>query len=165
MSAMYYIWKNYDISDETYVGLRHYRRRLEFSMMQIEGSEIITSYPYICPNGALKRLQKNVSSEFAALVRQCLHITYPSMVKEIDDILDGEYYYPYNLFIMRGDIFNEYCHFMFENLFYIEQEGYDMEEVRRTDALSRAAEILTTVFFRLFCSHYTIKHTSRRIFV
>ncbi|ELU5091550.1 DUF4422 domain-containing protein, partial [Campylobacter jejuni] len=77
---------------------------------------------------------------------------YSSLVNEIDQ---NTVYYPYNMFIMKKDIFFKYCNFLFEVVFLLNDIlGYDVSkrDVWTRRELAWVSEYISTLFF------YTVKH-------
>ncbi len=120
----------------------------------IEGTDIITSVPYDVTYRGFHNLfehyaevptQHRKDLELALAVVKELH---PKYSKAAEEYLNGTKFYPCNLFIMRKDIFEEYCQWLFSILFELEKRiditGYDETEQR---AIGFLGERLWGVFF------------------
>lgn len=123
MTAIYWAWKHYDdLRDPEYIGFNHYRR-----FFRIEDLEDRDDYDIICA----ERIREPVSIYKAYEVyhvKQHMDIML-NIVKgmkcpfegDIENTFKGIYMYPCNMFVMRKELFFEYCEEMFRILFELEK--------------------------------------------
>lgn len=148
LTGMYWAWKNMQGVD--YIGLCHYRRFFDFHhQCGIYDSkdflvEDVSSVHLDVPSSVCDYLNKGFvylakprhlrQSVFADYC--CMH--YSRDIIELENVIKSKdtenkyysaYYYifkknnkfhPYNMFLMRWDLFNDYCSWMFDILFELE---------------------------------------------
>lgn len=54
-------------------------------------------------------------------LRKIIEELYPDYLTAFDQAMDCNYMYPFNMFIMRKELLNEYCKFLFGVLFELEK--------------------------------------------
>ena len=121
MTSIYWIWKNYWNEDVKYIGFNHYRRM--FSPADIKDYhdyDIIVAKPY--------NLISNVLDQYSAVhhsydINVLLGLLQDSIKKS--DLkkfaTSKQLYAPCNMFIMKKELFDEYCNFMFPKLLQLEK--------------------------------------------
>lgn len=178
LTALYWAWKN--LKNIDYIGLCHYRRYFKFNnifnlcnksidemlfpskkqiLKKIGNNDIIVAkpfkYPYnlfddyaICHNGLDMRFICN-------LIKESFSIYYES-TKEI--LTKSNALSPYNMFIMKWHIYDEYCSFLFPLLEKVEREiiinNYSPYQKRIYGFI---AERLLNVFIHYNRKKYSIK--------
>ncbi len=135
LTALYWIWKN---SKADIVGLVHYRRYF-FKKMYSKKIENVLKQ-----NEVIKYLDKNdiiipkedyiykydIERQYGARhnikdYKKCREIIvkYTPEYKDAFDIVSKrKYFYPYNMFIMKKKIYDEYAQWLFDILFKLEEE-------------------------------------------
>lgn len=114
------------------------------------------------PRGLKKSVLEHWKGFFGFLIREkylrllldTLEKKYPEMYKIAQEYLDGKYYFGYNCFVMKRDIFNDYCKYLFDILFEIEDEIHDDEN---SEVMNRAAGYFGEILFGIYCSYLTKK--------
>lgn len=132
LTMLYWIWKNYDLSNIDYIGLAHYRR-----LFDIRHIERIHNYDIICPKKSWSSMgslfvsierqykQAHIPEDFD-LMRNVLYSLYPDYKKY--DYIFSEFHiffmraYFFNMFILKKEIFFDYCNWLFSVLFEIEKK-------------------------------------------
>lgn len=163
LTAMYEFWKNYQDGLD-YIGLNHYRRYFtrsifsnskKFILKKNELEEFMKKYDVILPNKFY--WNKSVSKVYYEngagrkkdlyLVEEAINTLYPEYYDEFNKILNSSSASYCNMFIMKKKDFNNYCKWLFDILFYVEEnidmEGYSVEESR---VFGYLAEILLNVW-------------------
>ncbi|MBN3489996.1 DUF4422 domain-containing protein [Acholeplasma equirhinis] len=134
LTALYYIWKktSYDV-----VGLIHYRRLFSnkrFSIFSYQGLKkekietILSSYDAILP--LRPRLRVNMRTNYQRnhfikdldLTREIVSNMFPDYLESFDQFLNSNRPYLYNMFIMKKELLNQYCEFLFPILFELEKQ-------------------------------------------
>lgn len=123
LTALYWIWKN---DKSQYKGLCHYRRHFVLDKQQrdmITKSKIdvvLTTPIYNDPDVYSVYVSDHVRNDWMVMsdVLTRLHPEYTTVLKELEK---AKWYYGYNMFIARDDIFNDYCSFLFPILFECEK--------------------------------------------
>lgn len=90
---------------------------------------------------------------------EILYEKYPSFIPFAKKYLSGRVFYPCQIFIMKKDIFNEYCLWLFDILFETEKriniQNYSLEEKR---AIGHIAERLLGIFITYLIEKKTLKY-------
>ena len=112
LSSIYHIWKNPKLQAD-WIGLCHYRRYFDF-MNDIPGF----SKPVVakCLTGAFNNYMQydicHCSKDLIftlRIIKKSLKEYLPAFIH----MLDSHMYFPYNMFVLPKDVFNEYCEFVF----------------------------------------------------
>lgn len=129
LTALYWAWKNLDTD---YVGLVHYRRHFAGKgekgiLTCAEASQLVQKSPVLLPK---KRhyLIETVGSHYCHTfdgnhldcTRQVLSRCDPQLVRYFDKHLDDRSAHIWNMMLMRRDVLDEWCSFLFPVLFEIE---------------------------------------------
>lgn len=129
LTGLYWAWKNLDAN---YIGLAHYRRH--FSMDRKNGFENVLTYaelkPYLSkvkvftPNKRRYYIETLYShyehthhSNQLDETRKIIEEKYPSYITSYDKVIKHTYGYMFNMIIMRKDILDDYCSWLFDILF------------------------------------------------
>lgn len=143
LTALYWIWKNEKNLD--IVGLVHYRRFFYKHKFINSNNNIIkmnyirkilSEYDCILPS---KRKTKNLSlrEEYQKyhyikdydMCRKIIKEKYPDYIEDFDIVSNMKEYYTFNMFIMRKDLLDLYCKWLFDILFELEKriniDSYD----------------------------------------
>lgn len=149
LTAMYWIWKH---ADYKYIGLCHYRRHFvidETDVNYLLGSDIdvVLPIPTVC-NGSVKEYyyRNHVASHFEDMMR-LLKDKYFEYYKTAKDVFNKEYYYACNMLIARRDVFDEYCNWLFNILFELEEICEPQTDKYHGRYMGFLAERLTSLYF------------------
>ena len=188
LSAMYWVWKNYNkVGNPEYVGFMHYRRQFIFneklglpypkwisSFYYLPSlheampffsddtiEEIVPQFDYIVPaysvtpflnirDEYIYAIPGSRSDIFDTFIQVCREI-HPDWEEEISKIEKGNVVQVCNMFVMKKELFFDYCNFAFPVLFELEKRidtaGLSTNGLR---FLGYMAEKLQTMFvFRL----------------
>lgn len=182
LTAIYWAWKNLKVD---YVGLFHYRRYLSFAKDQdkthdrayptiYDGLEqinldesymenLIGKYDVIIPrlgfsDGTIR--EQYADNHYIKDLDDCLEYIdkkYPEVAK-YSKTLDKKTGYFYNMFIMRRDLFDAYCEFIFDVLGNFDKthdlSEYDVQQYRVDGYL---AERLTNMYLHYLKSKQDVK--------
>ena len=137
-SVIYWIWKN--CQDAEYIGLNHYRRYFKQNITEDNIEKVLGGANII----AVKRRNKSKCSRLADLammtsqedaylfVDSILSIHPDSKKALIKYLYNSTESFPYSMFIMKRELFNEYCNFIFPVLFDLEKRikphGYSRQQ-------------------------------------
>jgi len=154
LTALYWVWKNCKLKE--YVGLCHYRRKFRLKEHDIQNA-IQSEYDMIVPLPGL--YMPNTKEAFIQMKKG-----NPLFVKDWEYMMEGiekccpEYmdtaravesgfvFYHYNMLIARKEIFCEWCKFLFDVLFCVEDVYKKIGIVRNDRYLGYLAEVLTTIY-------------------
>jgi hypothetical protein len=152
LTVLYWGWKNVNVD---FLGLVHYRRHFiyrEYIACYLFGKwkSILTSNhlkkllcrsPIILPNKRCYYIETNESHYKHAHVcepldktRQIISELYPEYLGFFEGVMNRTWAHMFNMLIMRKDILNDYCSWLFSILFELEKRidisGYSVYESR-----------------------------------
>lgn len=137
-SVIYWMWKN--CKDAEYIGLNHYRRYFELDITSdnvdkvLAGVDLVAVWNKNSSKCSLLQGLANVTSwEDAYLFADSILSVHPdskeALLKYLYNSTDS---FPYSMFIMRRELFDDYCNFMFPVLFDLERRikphGYSRQQ-------------------------------------
>lgn len=108
-------------------------------------------------NNCKERFVKAASSKaiWYEKMEQAIVELHPEYIEEMKELQNSTSHYLCNMFVMRKDLFNEYCKFTFDILFKVYEEFKNTQtDVMETRAIGYLAEYLTSIYI----SHY--KHST-----
>jgi hypothetical protein len=168
-TAIYSIYKNIDkFKDKDYIGFCHYKRFLDFSHM-LQGNKIKFNnqqeYLKYCSQNTSKIISNINNYSIVSFVWPNIHPTQNFSQYHLKDFLNQDFLdyikinnpqlypsfnhyvnnvnnmYMANLFIMKKDLFLEYCEFIFELGFYF-LANLDIKSLTFSDNLANNSEIM-----------------------
>lgn len=166
LTGMYWAWKNLKAD---YLGLAHYRRHFCYrkkkgfnkeeskwmSILNTKEAQILCGqFDVIVPAKrfyGIESLESHYAhthyAEHLEKTRDIISELYPQYVESYDRVLKKKSGYMFNMFLMRADLVDEYCQFLFEVLFELDKQidtnGYSDFQARY---LGRIGEILFNVW-------------------
>lgn len=167
LTALYWIWKN-ECSD--YVGLGHYRRHFELEEEQLKqlmrsDIDVVLTIPILdIPNVEATYRRDHVGEDWDVML-EAVRTLSPDYMDTVSRMQRGRFYYAYNMFIMRREILEDYCNWLFPILFYCEEHCEDRYRKKRDAYQSRyigfLAEHLMSVYFMHHENEYKIVHARK----
>lgn len=150
LTALYWAWKNNFFSDIEYAGLVHYRRYFNGQGLILKGKgiasedELLTYLENVDCVVSKKRnyviesvYEHYKNAHFAKdmdLTREIIAQDYPDYISAFDKVMSGKTLHLFNMFIMKTEMFNAYCKWIFDILFKLEKQvdisGYDAYQSR-----------------------------------
>ena len=135
LTGVYWAWKNLNAE---YKGLAHYRRHFmlkgakgtkqEKVMTQAQLETLLKRTDIVLPNPRNYFIETNYSqyvhahhAEDLDVTREILVERYPKYVKAFDETMKSTVGHRFNMFIMKADLFDRYCEWMFDVLFELEK--------------------------------------------
>lgn len=148
LTVMYWVWKN---CKSEYVGLSHYRRRFDFSDNEIKKIttgelDVIVTTPMINVPNVKYMYGKNHNIEDWEKMLKVVAEKCPEYTQAVETVEKSNYYVPYNMFIMKWEIFDKYCEWLFPILDKCEQLIGDYEDVYQNRYIGFLAERLMTAY-------------------
>lgn len=122
LTVWYWIWKN---DNHSIVGLNHYRRRFELDYE--ETIQLLDTYDMIVPPPYFFRYSLKIeyglfhSRKDLKTLLDILHEYQPDLDMEVQSVFNNNCLIPYNMFIAKKEIINEYCSWLFPILFEVEK--------------------------------------------
>lgn len=148
ITALYWIWKN-DKTD--YVGVSHYRRRFLFDKDAVAAikngvADVIVTIPVINTRGIKTQYEVDHSvSDFEILI-DVMHRLYPEYGDDLSVVGQQQFFFAYNMFVMKRSVLDEYCEWLFPILFACEEQIGDKEDPYQNRYAGFLAERLLNVF-------------------
>lgn len=135
LTGLYWAWKNLDAD---YIGLVHYRRHLSLHkkskdpfqniLTDNEAIALTEQYEVIVPskrNYWIETLYSHYKhTHFASQLdetRKIIAEQYPDYQPDYDKVIHKTWGYMFNMMIMRRDLLNDYCSWLFNILFELER--------------------------------------------
>ncbi len=148
LTAQYWIWKN---ASAGYVGLCHYRRRFVLSKEDVNnltGScvDVVVTNPVVNVPDILTMYSKNHILNDWKIMRDGIKKLCREYLKSLEYVEKSKYYIPYNMFIMRKDVLDRYCEWLFPILEYCEMMCGPKEDSYQNRYIGFLAERLMTVY-------------------
>ena len=137
LTGLYWAWKNLDAD---YIGLVHYRRhfaskekisskrRIDKVLTEKEARKILEISDVVLPkkrNYYIENLYSHYEHtmyiEPLEITRKIIEEKYPSYLNEFDKLHKRTSAHMFNMFIMKKNILNDYCIWLFDVLFELEK--------------------------------------------
>lgn len=168
LTALYWIWKN-DRSD--YVGLGHYRRHFELEEGMLEklaysDIDVVLTLPiFDFPSVGEVYRRDHVERDWLVMFNGIQEL-YPKYLEAAREMEAGRFYYAYNMFIMRREILERYCAWLFPILSYCEERCRENQGGEQRNGYQRRyigflAEHLMSVYFLFHEKEYKIVHARK----
>ena len=163
LTALYWGWKNLDCE---YLGLCHYRRyfgnkkpveKWHKVMTEREAEDLMfQKYPVVVTRKREYMIETLYShyghthhSVDLKTTRKILAEKWPEYLKDYDEVMDRSSAHMFNMFVMRKDLADEYCEWLFAVLFELEKRldvsGYSDFDKR---VFGRVSELLLDVWLQ-----------------
>lgn len=163
LTALYWIWKN---AKEDLLGLVHYRRHFILpshwmEWMDEQEVDVILPIPlYVAPN-----LEGNYKSRHTAgdweFMMKYLSEYYPYDYEHAKMFFKTGLYSPCNMFIMRRDVLNDLCSWLFPILDAVVEHSGQREDVYQNRYPGFLAERLITFFFDRHREQYKVAYANK----
>ena len=136
LTALYWAWKNKFFKDDEFCGLVHYRRYFagsqafgKFSILSTEEIEhILSIYDVIIPkkrNYYIETIQSHYENAHYKkdldTLKDVLKELSPDYLDAFEKVMSQRSLHIFNMFVMRRELFNAYCSWLFPALFELER--------------------------------------------
>lgn len=134
LTALYWGWKNLDVDG---MGLVHYRRYLSLKggksfdniLTMDESKKLLSKYDVILPKRRNYYIETNKShylhvheKEPLEVMTKVIRQDYPEYVPAMEKVFNRTWAHMFNMFIMKKEILNEYCTWLFDILSKVEDQ-------------------------------------------
>lgn len=161
LTGLYWAWKNLDYD---YLGLVHYRRYFSVKkkgrdpfqniLTKKEAKILLQRYDVIVPKKRryyIETLYSHYShthyAEHLDETRKIIQEKYPDYVKTFDQVIRQTSGYMFNMMIMKKELMNDYCQWLFDILFELERRmGVEGLSAFQERFCGRIAEIIFNVW-------------------
>lgn len=175
LTALYWAWKNLDAD---YIGLCHYRRYFAFHTLLAQMKEkkcrilksedyerILKEYDVILPLKGIITLGATPKTVYQQYEKEhhiqdldetgkILKQLYPEYESDFFYIMDQNSIYFYNMFVMRQELFQQYCQWLFSILFELEKRS----DISKYDSYqARVFGFLSERLFNVWIVHQHLK--------
>ena len=162
LTALYWGWKNLEAD---YIGLAHYRRHFcvekktwKFAsvLTKEEACNLCSQYDVVLPKKRRYYIETLASHykhthdiEHLELTREIIRQHCPDYLEDFDKVMNRTWAHMFNMCIMKRELLNEYCTWMFNVLFELEKE-IDLKNLSAFDArlFGRVSEFLLDIWIR-----------------
>lgn len=188
LTGIYWAWKNQDkLGNPDYIGFMHYRRHFYFKNYQAPLKEFNYDSSYLKSINYSPEVLNNIMQDYDLVIPNIykLPCTNYKQFKEskdhnIDDLdkaleilykkspelksiakkyLNNNKAYFCNMFIMKKEIFNQYCKWLFEILFELDSKiDYKNYSKNQQRALGFVAERLSGIYFKYLIEKQNVKY-------
>jgi len=175
LTGMYWAWKNDQESD--IVGISHYRRYFTKSLIsrnnkyffrQEDIEKTLKKYDVILP---IREIYKeNAKEQYCIeagfmkdldILREIISEKYPEYLNEYDKIMGQNLMHQFNMLICTKKVYNEYCKWLFDILFDLEQK-IDLN-VGYNDYQKRIYGFLSERLLNVWIYHHKLKIKKVRV--
>lgn len=149
LTALYWIWKH---AKEDVIGLSHYRRRFLLpddwqGRVLANGVDAILPVPlYVAPSVSGNYRERHDASDWDCMM-DCLKKRDPQEHCEAEVFFGKNLYSPCNMFIMRREVLDELCGWLFPILFKVAEKGGTKEDGYQNRYPGFLSERLISFFF------------------
>ncbi len=163
LTALYWIWKN---AKQNIVGLEHYRRHFLlkndwYQKMKENDIDVILPAPlYVAPSIAQNYKDRHTASDWDFMM-DYLNRIYPEDYRKAVDFFDTNLYSPCNMFIMKKEILDELCKWLFPILFVCAEHSREREDPYQNRYPGFLAERLMTFFFEKNRNQYKVAYADK----
>jgi len=134
LTGLYWLWKN---CDDDIIGLVHYRRFFYKRWKKINENEVLDKktieytlkkYDIIVPvksyytESLEDQYNNNHYASDLKRTRKIISEYYPEYINAFEKIMKKNTCHAFNMFIMRKELVNEYCKWLFDILFKLEEQ-------------------------------------------
>lgn len=162
LTGLYWAYKNLDAEA---IGLNHYRRYFtgcKDLLKQTEAECLLNRYSLILP----KKRHYFIETVYEQFIhahdkkildesREVIKELYPEYLESFDDVMKKRSLHLFNMFIMKKEIFDKYCDFLFNTLFCLE---------KRVEPTDRIFGFLSERLIDVFVSQNEISYCELPVF-
>ena len=163
LTALYWIWKN---AGQDIVGLEHYRRHFLlqedwYQKMRVNRIDVILPTPlYVAPSLAQNYRDRHMASDWEYMM-DCLRRIHPGDYKEAVTFFETNLYSPCNMFIMKREVLDALCTWLFPILFVCAEHGGERDDLYQNRYPGFLAERLITFFFEKNRDRYKMMYADK----
>lgn len=163
LTVLYWIWKN---AGQDIVGLEHYRRHFLlqedwYQKMRVNRIDVILPTPlYVAPSLAQNYRDRHMASDWEYMM-DCLRRIHPGDYKEAVTFFETNLYSPCNMFIMKREVLDALCTWLFPILFVCAEHGGERDDLYQNRYPGFLAERLITFFFEKNRDRYKMMYADK----
>ncbi len=163
LTGLYWIWKH---AAEDIVGLVHYRRHFMLprdwkTFMQCYGIDVILPVPlYVAPSVGGNYRERHVSEDWDIMMNY-LKQHNPDEFRQAEEVFGKNLYSPCNMFIMRREVLNDLCKWMFPIIETVAAQQGTREDAYQNRYPGFLSERLITLFFEMNRDRYKVVYADK----
>lgn len=163
LTVFYWIWKN---ARQNIVGLEHYRRHFLlqdnwYQKMWENNIDVILPTPlYVTPSIARNYKDRHMAFDWDFMMDYLKKI-YPEYYKDAAAFFETNLYSPCNMFIMKKEVLDALCTWLFPILFVCAEHGGEREDPYQNRYPGFLAERLMTFFFEKNRGRYKVAYADK----
>lgn len=161
LTAQYWLWKN--IHDVEYVGLCHYRRYFKHLITENNIDDILGDHYDVLEIKPLReeidmvnRLMSWTSREDTYIFVKCFEKMHPEDYRTFCHFLYGHKIVPYNMFLMKNFLFDDFAKWQFDVLFEMEKYVRLSQYSRQRRLYGYFSEMLLPIYIE--ARHLRVKY-------
>jgi len=163
LTALYWIWRN---AKEDIVGLEHYRRHFILQddwadKMLSNQVDVVLPVPlYVAPSLEENYKERHTPDDWEYMM-QCLQELYPDYYETAKVFFNKNLYSPCNMFIMKKEVLDEFCLWLFPILFRCEEHIGYRDDVYQNRYPGFLSERLMTLYFEKNRDKYKVVYADK----
>lgn len=163
LTGLYWIWKNVM---EDYIGLVHYRRHFLLPddwLARVERNRIDVVLPvplYVAPNIGDNYRERHDTTDWDYMMG-CLRESEGEGYREAVDFFKTNLYFPCNMFVMRREVLDELCRWLFPILFAVAEHVGHKKDPYQNRYPGFFSERLISFFFEKHRDKYRIVYADK----
>lgn len=167
LTALYWLWKH---AREDIIGLVHYRRHFLLpenweQIMRNNKVDVILPIPlYVSPSIAENYMERHDSSDWEYMMK-FLEEQDPRIFQEAENFFKGKLYSPCNMFVMKREVLNELCEWLFPILNAVVVNGGEKKDVYQNRYPGFLSERLMTFYFERNRNRYKIIYCDKNFLI
>lgn len=138
LTALYWAWKNNIFAEQQYAGLVHYRRYFSGQGVSLKGQTVVSEQELLdllqsCDAVVAKKRNYYIETiynhyknahhiEDLDKVRVIIAKDYPNYLHSFDELMNRKKIHLFNMFVMKKELFDAYCEWVFDILFKLESQ-------------------------------------------
>lgn len=164
LTGLYWIWKH---AQQDYVGLVHYRRHFLVPVDWLErlidnNVDVVLPLPlYVGPNIEDNYCTRHIKSNWCNMLNYLKNRDSADYEEASMFFKNTALYSPCNMFIMKREILNDLCQWMFPVLFDVANKGGQMDEKYQNRYPGFISERLITYFFEKNRNKYNVVYADK----
>ena len=155
LTVLYWMWKN---TNNKYIGLYHYRRRFDIDKEEIlnilNNTDIILPKKKIFKISLKEQYIKEHNKQDWYILMDILRELYPEYYEFSNKVFEKNEIYRFNMFIMKKEMFDNYCEWLFPILEKVEK-NINVEE--KNNYQKRYAGFMSERLFTLYVIYNKFK--------
>lgn len=163
LTALYWIWKN---AKEDIVGMVHYRRHFILpedwvERMRRNEVDVILPVPlYVAPSVADNYRERHDVSDWEYMM-QYLQENHGAEYSQAEEFFEKNLYSPCNMFIMRKEVLDELCTWLFPILFYVAGYGGEKKDHYQNRYPGFLSERLMSFYFEKHRNRFKVVYADK----